>query len=108
MCIASADMAVGIPLDIYLIVRASEHVLLWSSWDDTHYLWSYVGQVRASEWMSEALFVVDFALPRYVAPVLAFLFFALIGVTEDAVTDYMRVASWIARTLGVQKVHGAR
>lgn len=103
MFIASADLAFAIPINIYVIARLMQQTLLpWHSWAEIHYDWAFVDLGPASAWMQTSQHVIDQVLPRYIAPVLAFLLFALIGATEDAMSDYVRLAKWL--TGGTRRV----
>lgn len=104
LCLASADIAIAVPIDIYLIVRNGVDILPYS-WSDVHYDWSTPVRISAALWLSSSQFVVDVALWRYVLPMLAFILFVLIGMTEDSIGEYMRNAQRIWYAVGGQRQH---
>jgi pheromone a factor receptor len=89
LCLASADIAIAVPIDIYLIVRNGVNILPYS-WSDVHYAYSTPIFIPASLWLESSQFVIDVALWRYMLPMLGFVLFVLIGMTEDSTGEYMR------------------
>lgn len=101
MCVASADLLIAVPLNIWLIVRTAEELLPWISRDLFYEDWHHVGQVPAAAWLLSNHWVVGGVLPRYLFPTVAFAFFALIGVTEESVGEYLRLFRYIRRLTGL-------
>jgi pheromone a factor receptor len=91
LCLASADIAIAVPLDIYLIVRNAA-VIQPYSWHQIHYNFAEIVSVPADAWLSASAFIVDITLWRYLLPALGFILFVLIGMTEDAIGEYTRLA----------------
>jgi hypothetical protein len=84
------DIAVAVPLDIYLIIRNGADIVPYS-WSEVHYDFSTIIGIPGSVWLSAPQYVIDVALWRYILPVLGFVTFVLIGLTEDAVGEYMKL-----------------
>jgi pheromone a factor receptor len=91
LCLASVDIAVAVPMDIYIITRNVANLLPYS-WSEIHHDWSTVLTVPASYWLTNPQLVIDVALWRYLLPMLGFALFVLIGMTEESIGEYTRVA----------------
>lgn len=101
MCVASADLLVAVPLNIYLIVRTSRELRPWVPRDVFYADWNYVNFVPVDVWLMSSEWLLGGLLPRYVFPAVAFAFFALIGVTEEAIGEYLRLLRYIQRLTGL-------
>ena len=98
LCLASADIAIAVPLDIYLIISNSARLIPYS-WSVTHRDFNVIPAIPADIWLSDTQqTVVNIALYRYVTPMLGFILFVLIGMTEEAIGEYTKLAKrvWFA------------
>lgn len=97
MCIASTDLIVAVPVNIYFIVRTTQNLSPWLPRDVFYEDWGHVNEVPAAAWLMSSQFIFGNILPRYAFPTIAFAFFALIGVTEEAVGEHLRLFQYIRR-----------
>jgi pheromone a factor receptor len=97
LCLASADIAIAVPLDIYLIIGNAAQLVPWS-WASAHHDFNIIPAIPADTWLSDSHLIIDVALWRYVVPMLGFILFVLIGMTEEAIGEYTKVAKrvWFA------------
>jgi pheromone a factor receptor len=98
LCLASMDIAVAVPLSIYLICINSVDLQPYN-WTEVHRDWSEILQVPSSVWMSDSRETIGMSLFRYIPSVLAFALFALIGMTEDSIGRYMKFGAKIRKLL---------
>jgi len=91
LCLASSDIAIAVPIDIYLIVRNAS-ALDPFSWSAIHRDFGTVPRLPADTWLAVPELIIDVALWRYVVPMLGFILFLLIGMTEEAIGEYTRFA----------------
>jgi pheromone a factor receptor len=93
MAVASADLILGLPLNIaYLILKVQTSVD-WPGFKKVHANWGYVREVSEDAidlYFTDNAFTTISFLLYWVAPLLAFLFFIFFGVTEEAVREYGR------------------
>jgi hypothetical protein len=89
--------AIAVPLDIYLIISNAAGLIPYS-WSVVHRDFNIIPAIPADTWLSDSQLVVDVALWRYVLPMLGFILFVLIGMTEEAIGEYTKVAKrvWFA------------
>ena len=90
MMLAVSEMLCTVPISVYSIYISNKGVALqpWISWADTHYDFSYVGQIPAVEWMSDPNFRLSVELTRWLFPASALLFFLLFGFGTEARKHY--------------------
>lgn len=90
MMLAISEMLCTVPISIYSIYIANKSVPLqpWISWADTHYDFSYVGQIPAVEWMGDPNFHLAVELTRWLFPASALVFFLLFGFGTEARKHY--------------------
>lgn len=101
MCIASTDLIVAVPVNIYFIVRTAQNLSPWLPRHVFYEDWDHVVQIPAASWITSSQFILGNILPRYAFPIIAFAFFALIGVTEEAVGEYLRLFRYVRRLTGL-------
>jgi hypothetical protein len=94
------DIAVpasAVPLDIHLIISNAAGLIPYS-WSVVHRDFNIIPAIPADTWLSDSQLVVDVALWRYVLPMLGLILFVLIGMTEEAIGEYTKVAKriWFA------------
>ena len=102
MMLAISEMICTIPISIYSIYIANKGIPLqpWISWANTHYDFSYVGQVPAVEWLSDPNFRLSVELTRWLFPASALLFFLLFGFGTEARKNYRAAFLRVAKLLG--------
>lgn len=96
ICFCAVDMVVTIPITIGLVTAAlvdTEGKLKpYSSWAAVHYDFGTVLQISASELETFSVQRSRIDLGRWVAPISAFLFFGILGLTNEARSEYRRLA----------------
>lgn len=103
MAFCLVDMIVTIPITVGNL--ASElhdtELLPYDSWANVHYQWDTVVQIPATAFDDPGLRSAfsRFDLVRWSAPVAALIFFAIFGLTQDAVTEYRRLCRRSAQAL---------
>ena len=92
MALACTEMLCTIPLAVLEIVlnATAAPVMPWTSWEDTHYHFSRVGQIPAVLWRSNHLVVVGYTLTRWSCVICAFLFFIFFGFATEARKYYSK------------------
>lgn len=97
LCLASADIAIAVPLDIYLIISNAARVIPYS-WSGIHRDYNTIPALPADAWLTDLQVTINIALYRYVAAMLGFILFVLIGMTEEAIGEYTKVGKriWFA------------
>lgn len=102
MMLAITEMSCTVPISIYSIYIANKGVPLqpWISWADTHYDFSYIGQIPAVEWMSDPNFRVAVELMRWLYPASALVFFLLFGFGTEARKHYRAAFLRVAKLFG--------
>ena len=102
MMLALSEMLFTVPISIYSIYIANKGVPIqpWISWADTHYDFSYVGQVPAVVWMSNPNFRLSVELTRWLFPAAGLLFFLLFGLGSEARKSYRSAFLRVAKFFG--------
>lgn len=102
MMLAISEMICTIPISIYSFYISSAGVPLqpWISWADTHYGFSYVGQIPAAEWMGDPNYRIAVELTRWLFPASALWFFLLFGFGTEARKNYRIAFLRAARFFG--------
>jgi pheromone a factor receptor len=97
LCLASADIAIAVPLDIYLIISNAAGLAPYS-FSAVHSNFGTIPAIPAAIWLADNQLTIDVALWRYVVPMLGFILFVLIGMTEEAIGEYSKLAKrvWFA------------
>jgi hypothetical protein len=80
-----------VSLDIHLIISHAAGLIPYS-WSAVHGDFSTIPAIPADTWLSDSQLIIDIALWRYVVPMLALILFLLIGLTEEAVGEYTKIA----------------
>lgn len=90
MTLALSEMLCTVPISIYSIYIANKGVQIqpWVSWADTHYDFSYIGQIPAVVWISDPNFRLSVELTRWLFPASGLVFFLLFGLTSGARRNY--------------------
>ena len=102
MMLALSEMMCTVPISIYSTYISNKGVPLqpWVSWADTHYDFSYVGQVPAVVWRSDPNYRIAVELTRWLFPASAFLFFLLFGFGAEARKNYCATFLRVVKCLG--------
>ena len=102
MMLALAEMMCTIPISIYSAYIANKGVQIqpWVSWADTHYDFSYVGQVPAVVWQTDPNFRLSVELTRWLFPASGILFFLLFGLGSEARKNYCATTLRLAKFFG--------
>ena len=102
MMLALSEMMCTVPISIYSTYISNKGVPLqpWVSWVDTHYDFSYVGQVPAVVWRSDPNYRIAVELTRWLFPASAFLFFLLFGFGAEARKNYCATFLRVVKCLG--------
>lgn len=101
MMLAISEMICTVPVSIYNMYISTNGIPLqpWISWANTHYDFSYVGQVPAFVWMGNPNYWISVELTRWLFPASALLFFLLFGFGTEARRHYrsafLRVAKFL-------------
>ncbi|CAO1634154.1 unnamed protein product [Parajaminaea phylloscopi] len=103
MAFCSVDMLLTVPftvINLTLLLRESNGTLKpYTSWSDVHFDFGTVLPIPASAFGTEvpASSFHRFNMTRWSAPIASFVFFALFGMTQDAMQEYRRVYRAISR-----------
>ncbi|KAF8553273.1 STE3-domain-containing protein [Imleria badia] len=102
MMLALSEMLCTVPISIYSVYIANKGVQIqpWVSWANTHYDFSYVGQVPAVIWMTDPNFRLSVELTRWLFPASGLVFFLLFGLTSEARRKYRAACLRFAKFLG--------
>lgn len=74
----------------------------WRSWEDTHLVYSRIGQVPAFVWRSKPVLAISVETTRWVAPLCAFVFFAFFGFADEARKNYSRAFKCVIQKLRIR------
>ncbi len=111
MALSGSDIFLGFPLSLYYllyyVIRNAKDLLPFD-WSDVHYGWSYVGRVPFTDfpryyYAAENFISTD--LSRWLAVVLAIVFFLFFGIAEDATAEYLK---WIDRVKRLLRLDRAK
>lgn len=104
MMLAISEMVCTIPISIYSTYIANKDVPIqpWISWANTHYDFSYVGQIPAVEWMSDPNVRLSVELTRWLFPASALLFFLLFGFGTEARKHYRAAFLRVVKLFGYE------
>lgn len=91
MLLSSSDLFISLPLEIYYFVAYAQALLPWTSWADIHLDWSYVGRYKVAAYVTSTATFCSVVFIRYLPPLLAFIVFLYFGVSDEAVSDYLRL-----------------
>lgn len=103
MAMASADLIIGMPLNIAILITKAQHVDAWPGISRVYENWGYVREVSADAvdiYYNDPAGTTLSVLSGWFAPLLAFLFFIFFGVTQDAVREYSRWYPALMRRFG--------
>lgn len=96
ICFCAVDMVVTIPITVGLttaaLVDSNGKLKPYSSWSAVHYEFGTVLQITASELDTFSVQRSRIDVGRWVAPISAFLFFGILGLTHEARSEYRRLA----------------
>lgn len=109
MAFCTIDMLITIPFTIGNLASQLRdfhgELQPYTSWADVHYGWSAVAQIPAAAFdtpSTESAFS-RFDLVRWSAPIAAFIFFAIFGLTQDAVSEYRRILRGLKNAASLPK-----
>ena len=102
MMLALSEMLFTVPISICSIYIANKGVQIqpWISWADTHYDFSYVGQIPAVVWRSNPNFRLSVELTRWLFPASGLMFFLLFGLGSEARKSYRSAFLRVAKIFG--------
>lgn len=99
------DLVVTFPLVLYNFVSSVQTLVPQTSWADIHYNWSRVGLIPAissplhtdSGWMDSGIAtMISAAFPQWTMIAGTLVFFLLLGLSEDAIKQYLDAVVWLA------------
>jgi hypothetical protein len=110
IALSAAQLLCVFPLAIFTIYFNTSIVTLfpWISWDDTHFNYSFVGQIPSSEWRANPTSEVSLELSRWLVVLSAFFFFAFFGFAEEARKHYRLAFSFASSRLGLTELGSSR
>ena len=99
------DILVTLPISILGVISgySEENLQLYGGWTATHEGWS-PGRVSTAYWKSHWMYNLSVRTTEWVPVVLAFVFFFLFGLTEEARRFYNEIYYEIAKKLGFMPV----
>jgi pheromone a factor receptor len=102
MMLSVIEMACTVPISIYSIYISGTSVPIeqWVSLSDTHFNFSHVGLIPATEWTSNSIYKKSIDMTQWLFPVCALLFFALFGFANEARKHYRLAFLWISKRFG--------
>jgi pheromone a factor receptor len=101
MALSATEILGTIPLATYFIVtNAKAGVRPWTSWADIHSHYSAIEQVAGFIWKNDPLSVKGLEMFRWLLVACAFIFFALIGIADEARQHYRDVYTSLASRIG--------
>jgi hypothetical protein len=110
MALSATEILGTIPLATYIIVSSAKAgVTPWTSWADIHSHYSAIPQVAGFIWKNDPQMAKDLELFRWLIVACAFIFFALIGVADEARQHYRDVYTSLASRIGylTSTLHGS-
>ncbi|KAI0087571.1 GPCR fungal pheromone mating factor [Irpex rosettiformis] len=101
MLLPIVEMSCTIPISLFAVYIITHGVPMspWKSWSDTHYHFSYVGQLPAVVWRSDPSRRISFEMTRWLNPCSALLFFSLFGFADEAKRQYRKAFNCIKKTV---------
>lgn len=101
MALGCIDVVLVLPLSILLLVQGYEGtpIVFWPGWKEIHSDWG-PASVPADEWKPFPWDNFEVRWDEWINVLLAVVFFALFGLTEEAINKYRAAFSAIARRLG--------
>ena len=101
VALASVDFCFTIPLATCLLVlRVSQGVHPWVSWDHTHSGYSQVVQFPRVVWDRYPIGVASIQITQWATVLCSFVFFGFFGFADEAMENYRLLASTVAKRLG--------
>jgi len=96
------EMACTVPISIFSVYISGTSVPIeqWVSLSDTHFNFSHVGLIPATEWTSNSIYKKSIDMTQWLFPVCALLFFALFGFANEARKHYRLAFLWISKHFG--------
>lgn len=91
MAMASADLVLGMPLHIAVLVYKCRNLIDWPGIKSVYSHWGFVREINEPSfdlYFTDAGFTTLSVLLFWISPLLAFVFFILFGVTDDAIRGY--------------------
>lgn len=97
ICLAGTDVLLSVPYSIYAIYANATQgeIAPWISWEDTHSGFSRVDEFPAREWRRDPAAVLILEVDRWTFVLLAIIFFAFFGFSEEAMIRYRTIYSAI-------------
>jgi pheromone a factor receptor len=110
IALSSTQILCSLPVTIYPIYFDARvaPIFPWLSWDDTHFNYSFVGQVPSVVWRASPIAEIALELHRWFLVLSAFLYFAFFGFTEEARKNYRLAYSFASSRLRLPKFVSSR
>lgn len=99
MALASTDVAFGIPLSVYPLVTTIPVLRPWVSWSHVHSWWLRVVTFGDDQILPSATYTTLFYLPRWITTLMCIMAFLYFGVGDDALKEYRRWLSVLAKAI---------
>ena len=99
LIIAVIGSVVLVPLCLWLFISPWSSVEPWQGWKKTHADMSYVQEIPASVWRSNASILYGIEITRWEYVICAFLFFACFGLHREARESYRSAMRHLATFL---------
>lgn len=97
------QILLSLPAIIFILYVDSQVLTVhpWISWEDTHFDYSFVGQIPSFEWRADPVLQAVAEFDRWLPVVCAFSFFAFFGFAEEARRNYSKAYSFATSSLHI-------
>lgn len=100
IALSAIQIVTSLPVIIFSIyANAVQHVHPWISWEDTHYQYSFVGQLPSFVWRADPVLQAVEEINRWIIVTAALFFFAFFGFAEEARRNYRKAYSFATSSL---------
>ena len=110
IALSAAQLLIALPLAIFVLYLDTNVVPMfpWISWEDTHFNYSFVGQIPASAWRANPPSEAVLELVRWFTVLSAYFFFAFFGFAEEARKHYRLAYSFASSRLRLTEFGSSR
>ena len=88
ICFSTCDLICGIPLTLFCLYLNIKYLVPFPGLTQEHYEYSQISQLPAVVWRSNTLGELSYELNRWLSVLVAFVFFAVFGFTEESRNNY--------------------
>ncbi|KAI0276044.1 pheromone A receptor-domain-containing protein [Russula aff. rugulosa BPL654] len=101
--LTASQILLSLPAIIFALYVDSQVLTVhpWISWENTHFDYSFVGQIPSFEWRADPVLQTVAELDRWLPVVCAFSFFAFFGFAEEARRNYSKAYSFATSSLHI-------